>query len=185
MENKNNNNYVKSAFDKIEIRKTLLNNKALKINDKIKVMEKYIDDNEKIKKDIYENDMVFHRCVVCQSLAYMILWSVSASNIKTDANMAVFLWGFGMTEMSRKLIEFIANTTNVPPLKDSVRRLKRLLKEDKKAKQFIKKLQKELEDYREKQESKAHETITDIFSKENMYYDEDSLCDTKDNVKSM
>lgn len=185
MENKNNDNYVKNAFDKIEIRKNLLNNKALKINEKIKFMEEYINDNRKIKNDIYENDMSFHRGVLYQSLAYMVLWSSSAVNIKTDADMALFLLLFGITEINRKLLELIANTTNVPPLKDSVRRLKHLSKENKKASKIINDLQKELEDYRKRHEFKSHELIADMFSKEKVYYDEDSFCETKNNVKSI
>lgn len=185
MENKNNDNYVKNAFDKIEGRKTLLNNKALEINEKIRHMEKYINENNEIRTIIYENDMSFHRCVLYQSLAYMVLWSSSAVNIKTDADMALFLLLFGITEINRKLLELIANTTNVPPLKDSVRRLKHLSKENKKASKIINDLQKELEDYRKRHEFKSHEIIADMFSKEKVYYDEDLFCETKDNVKSI
>lgn len=180
MENKNDNN-LKQALDKIKRRKVLLNNRALEINKRISRLQNYINDNT-IETDSLLLEGEKHSNVLMGYFScFMALTCLLGINDEKDL-LAPMLW-----LLSSKLNFNIANSTyEVPlPLRDIYRKLKHLYKENKKANKIISNLEKKLEDYRENQEFKAHEAISDIFSEENLYYDEDSFYDKQGNVKSI
>ncbi len=183
MENKNNN-YVKEALDKIESRKVLLNNKALYFDKKINFLQNYINDNKIAEETIIWKDMKMHILTSLGYYAYFLAF-MAGSSIKDDRTMFWFLYSYSFAEIINNLIYENQFFCNDAKLKDSIRRLKHLSKENKKARKMIVKLDDELENYRKNCEAKAHDIISDIFSLENIYYDENVINKEIDKAKSI
>ena len=174
MENKNNN-YVKEALDKIERRKVLLNNKTTATDDYINKLNNFILYNNFTINSIFKYDMSFYKTDTITNIiliASVILLDIVTSN-GTDPNTVFMI--MGMDETVRLINYNYFSTKFVSSFKDLAKEILGLKKLNRIAYNQISNKNIELEKYRKECESKAHKIISDIFSEDNMYYDENVI----------
>lgn len=184
MENKNNN-YVKEAFDKIEHRKILLNNRAIEADNYINKFNNFI---------LYNNMEI--SSIVCEEMQYYVGNLICNILLIENAILANIVTANGSDPniifMSLSICESIRLADNnnfsrkfIPSLKDLLSNIFELKKMNRIARRQINNKDIELEKYRKECELKAHEIINNIFSSENMYYDGNVINEEIDKAKSI
>lgn len=174
MENKNNN-YVKEAFDKIEHRKALLNNRAIEADNYINKLNNFIlYNNMEISSIVCEEMQYYVGNLICDIL---LIENAILANIVTTSGMDpnIIFMSLSICESIRLADNNNFSRKFIPSLKYLLSNIFELKKMNRIAHKQINNKDIELEKYRKECELKAHRVISEVFSKNNLYYDSDSI----------
>ena len=166
-----NKDYVQKAFDKINARKKLYDEKKEIINEKITFLEEYIKENDdKIEKEVINDG--FTSLLKVEMWAYYGLAFFSVPFLAKEDKLLFSILCFLSGEVIQNIITSTYESSR--SLIELDRKYRHLTKEKKKAEKTIYKLYKKLGVFKRGYEESSYKDVQRLFSDEGLnYHDKD------------